>query len=97
MVEKKTETAAKKPVVKKEEATKKAESKKTAETAAPKKKAEKTLKVRMTGGLRGTTKSQRGTVAGLGLKKIGQIRELEDTKCVRGMINAVPHLVEVVE
>ena len=37
--------------------------------------------------------SQRKTLIGLGLNKIGRVRELEDTPSVRGMINKVRHLV----
>ena len=37
--------------------------------------------------------SQRKTLIGLGLNKIGRARELEDTPAVRGMINKVRHLV----
>ena len=37
--------------------------------------------------------SQRKTLIGLGLNKIGRVRELEDTPAVRGMINKVKHLV----
>jgi large subunit ribosomal protein L30 len=44
----------------------------------------------------GTKQSHRDTVLGLGLKKIGQVRELEDTPSVRGMINKVAYLVRVV-
>jgi large subunit ribosomal protein L30 len=40
---------------------------------------------------------QRQTLIGLGLNKIGRTRELEDTPSVRGMVNAIPHLVKVVE
>ena len=39
--------------------------------------------------------SQRQTLIGLGLNKIGRTRELEDTPAVRGMINKVKHLVRV--
>ena len=39
--------------------------------------------------------SQRKTLIGLGLNKIGRVRELEDTPAVRGMINKVKHLVRV--
>ena len=41
--------------------------------------------------------SQRKTLIGLGLNKIGRTRELEDTLAVRGMINKVAHLVRVNE
>ncbi|MDD9911489.1 MAG: 50S ribosomal protein L30 [Alphaproteobacteria bacterium] len=40
-------------------------------------------------------KSQKATLKGLGLRKIGQTRELEDTPSVRGMIDKVKHLVRV--
>ncbi len=56
----------------------------------------KKLTVRMTKGLAGITPSQRKNMHGLGLKKIRQERELEDTPAIRGMIRVVRHLVEVV-
>jgi len=34
---------------------------------------------------------------GLGLNKMHKTRELEDTPSVRGMINKISHLVEIVE
>ncbi|MBE9531942.1 MAG: 50S ribosomal protein L30 [Proteobacteria bacterium] len=40
---------------------------------------------------------QKQTLVGLGLNKINRARTLEDTPCIRGMINKVSHLVEVVE
>ncbi len=45
----------------------------------------------------GRESSQRLTLIGLGLNKIGRKRELEDTPSVRGMINKVKHLVRVEE
>lgn len=39
--------------------------------------------------------SQAATLKGLGLKRANQVRELEDTPAVRGMIAKVAHLVEV--
>ncbi|NFV81798.1 50S ribosomal protein L30 [Magnetospirillum aberrantis] len=45
----------------------------------------------------GRTKDQRATLVGLGLNKIRRISTLEDTPAVRGMINKVKHLVQVVE
>ena len=41
----------------------------------------------------GRPDKQRATLRGLGLRKIRQERILEDTPEVRGMINAVRHLV----
>ena len=40
---------------------------------------------------------QRATLIGLGLNKMHRTRELEDTPSVRGMVNSIPHLVEIVE
>lgn len=57
----------------------------------------KTIKVRQTGSSARRPKEQRATLVGLGLGKIGRVRELEDTPSVRGMISAVSHLVEVVD
>jgi large subunit ribosomal protein L30 len=42
------------------------------------------------------TKDQRATLVGLGLNKMHRVRELEDTPEVRGMIQKVRHMVEVV-
>ncbi|MDD2866981.1 50S ribosomal protein L30 [Neomegalonema sp.] len=43
------------------------------------------------------TEDQAATLRGLGLGKINRTRTLEDTPSVRGMINKISHLVEVVE
>lgn len=40
---------------------------------------------------------QAATLKGLGLGKINRTRELEDTPSVRGMVNKIPHLVEIIE
>ena len=40
---------------------------------------------------------QRQTLVGLGLNKMHKTRELEDTPSVRGMVNKIPDLVEIVE
>ena len=55
----------------------------------------KTVKVKLVRSPVGTRDSHRQTVLGLGLKKINQVRELEDTPAVRGMINQVSYLVKV--
>ena len=57
----------------------------------------KTITVVQTGSPIGRTKDQRATLVGLGLNKINRQRTLEDTPSVRGMINKVSHLVQVVE
>jgi large subunit ribosomal protein L30 len=55
----------------------------------------KTLKVKLVRSPVGTRDSHRQTVLGLGLKKINQVRELEDTPAVRGMITKVSYLVKL--
>ncbi|MBE0452676.1 50S ribosomal protein L30 [Roseovarius autotrophicus] len=40
---------------------------------------------------------QRRTLIGLGLNKMHKTRELEDTPSVRGMVNKIPHLVQIIE
>ena len=59
--------------------------------------ADYTVKVTLVKSVIGTKQSHRDTVLGLGLKKIGQVRELEDTPAVRGMINKVAYLVRIVD
>tara|TARA_Y100000589_G_C27004273_1_gene568087 strand:- start:64 stop:255 length:192 start_codon:yes stop_codon:yes gene_type:complete len=44
----------------------------------------------------GRKSDQKKTLIGLGLNRIGRIRELEDTPSVRGMINKVNHLVKII-
>ncbi len=43
----------------------------------------------------GFDRRQRATLRGLGLRRLGQRVELEDTDAVRGMIRKVRHLVVV--
>jgi len=57
----------------------------------------KTVKVRQTASASRRHHSQRETLVGLKLNKIGRIAELRDTPQTRGMIAKVAHLVEVVE
>jgi len=57
--------------------------------------AKSTVKVVQVRSAIGRAVSQRQTLIGLGLNKIGRARELEDTPAVRGMINKVKHLVRV--
>jgi large subunit ribosomal protein L30 len=58
---------------------------------------DKTLKVEQTGSPMRREHSQRETLVGLGLNKIGRSRELPDTPMTRGMVNKVKHLVRVVD
>ncbi len=55
--------------------------------------AKSTIKVVQIRSAIGREGSQRKTLIGLGLNKIGRVRELEDTPAARGMINKVKHLV----
>ena len=59
--------------------------------------AAKTIKVQQTGSPQRRHHSQRETLIGLGLNKIGRIKELPDNPATRGMIGKVQHLVRVVE
>ncbi len=56
-----------------------------------------TVKVRQTGSSIRRPLDQRQTLTGLGLGRVGRVRELEDTPSVRGMIKKVSHMVEIVE
>ncbi len=40
---------------------------------------------------------QTATLKGLGLNKMNRTRELEDTPAVRGMVNSISHLVQIIE
>jgi large subunit ribosomal protein L30 len=57
----------------------------------------KTITVEQTGSPQRRHHTQRETLVGLGLNKIGRRRDLPDTTMTRGMINKVRHLVRVVE
>jgi large subunit ribosomal protein L30 len=58
--------------------------------------AKKTITIRLKKGTIACPPSQRATINGLGLKRREQVRTLENTPAVRGMIKKVLHLVEVV-
>src|SRR5262249_17242230 len=59
--------------------------------------ATKTIKVQQTGSPQRRHHTQRETLIGLGLNKIGRVKELPDTPATRGMILKVHHLVRVVD
>jgi large subunit ribosomal protein L30 len=61
------------------------------------KSAGKTIKVEQTGSPSRRHHSQRETLVGLRLNKIGRVSELADTPATRGMIAKVHHLVRVVD
>jgi len=56
-----------------------------------------TVKVKWVRSSIGCTDDMRQTVRGLGLRRMHQVVERENTPEVRGMIHKVRHLVEVVE
>jgi large subunit ribosomal protein L30 len=56
----------------------------------------KTIKVEQIGSPIRRHHSQRATLVGLKLNKIGRVTELPDTPAVRGMITKVHHLVRIV-
>ena len=56
-----------------------------------------TIKVKQVGSPIRKPASQRATLIGLGLNKMHKVRNLEDTPSIRGMINKVSHLVEIIE
>ena len=59
--------------------------------------AAKMIKVEQIGSAIRRHHSQRATLIGMKLNKIGRVSELEDTPSVRGMIAKVQHLVRVVD
>jgi len=58
--------------------------------------APKTVKLEQTGSPQRRHHTQRETLIGLGLNKIGRVKELPDNPATRGMIVKVKHLVRVV-
>jgi len=56
----------------------------------------KTIKVEQVASPLRRNGDQRATLIGLGLNKIGRVKDLPDTPATRGMIRKVHHLVRVV-
>ena len=56
-----------------------------------------TIKIKQIKSKIGAPKDQKSTLQSLGLHKISQVVEVEDTPSVRGMIRKVHHLVPVVD
>lgn len=61
------------------------------------KKSDKTIKVTLVRSPIGTLPRHRECVRGLGLKRMHQTVELEDTPSVRGMVNKIDYMVRVEE
>ncbi len=57
--------------------------------------ANKTVKVTQVKSSIGRLPKHKATLRGLGLRRINHTVELEDTACVRGMINQVSYMVNV--
>ncbi len=55
------------------------------------------IKIKQTGSAIRRPKSQRATLAGLGLGKMNRVVELEDTAEVRGMVRSIAHMVQIVD
>ena len=56
-----------------------------------------TIKIQQIKSKIGYPKDQKATLQALGLRKISQIVEVEDTPSTRGMIRKVHHLVTVID
>lgn len=54
------------------------------------------IKVKLVKSRFGIKPDQRGTVRALGLRRINQIKEHDDTPVIRGMVFKVKHLVEII-
>jgi len=57
----------------------------------------KTIVVKQVGSPIRRPAEQRATLVGLGLNKMHRTLELEDTPSIRGMVNKIPHLVQIIE
>ena len=55
------------------------------------------LKVTYSKSAIGYTEKQKGTIRALGLRKLNQVVEHDDTPVIRGMVHKVKHLVTVEE
>jgi large subunit ribosomal protein L30 len=57
----------------------------------------KSFKIKLVRSVNGRLPSHKATVVGLGLRRMHQTVEVEDTPCTRGMVNKVSYMVKVVE
>lgn len=55
----------------------------------------KMVRVKLVKSLNGRLKSHKACAKGLGLKRIRQVVEVQDTACNRGMINRIHYLLEL--
>lgn len=59
-------------------------------------KTKQTVKIKLIKSLNGRLESHKATARGLGLRKISQQVELEDTPSVRGMIKKISYLLQII-
>jgi large subunit ribosomal protein L30 len=56
----------------------------------------RTIRIRLVRSVIGSSPHQRAVVAGLGLRRINQVVERENTREIRGMVDKVCHLVQII-
>ena len=57
----------------------------------------KTMQVKLVRSMNGRLKAHQACVKGLGLRRMHQVVEVEDTPATRGMVNKVSYMVQVLE
>ncbi|MBK1648123.1 50S ribosomal protein L30 [Rhabdochromatium marinum] len=57
----------------------------------------KTMKVKLVRSMHGRLKRHQACVRGMGIRRMHQVVELEDTPATRGMLNQVAYMVQLVE
>ncbi|MBZ2175252.1 50S ribosomal protein L30 [Schnuerera sp. xch1] len=55
------------------------------------------INIKLVRSIIGKPENHRKTIKALGLRKVGQVVEKEDTPQIRGMIDQVDYMVEVIE
>ena len=55
------------------------------------------MKIKLVRSMHGRLKKHQSCVRGLGLRRIHQVVEVEDTPSTRGMLNKVSYMVDLVE
>jgi large subunit ribosomal protein L30 len=66
-------------------------------TAPAKKAAKGTIRIKWVRSAICTPQKHKRVVKGLGFTRLNQVIEREDSPSIRGMVNKVPHLVEIVQ
>lgn len=61
------------------------------------KKKASTLRIQQVRSPIGFSRTQREVLRSLGLRRIRHVVERQDTPAVRGMVNKIPHLVQIIE